>query len=310
MLAAVTVLASSWVVSAAAVGPEGGLTSLFSPEAIVALVTLAGLEIVLGIDNIVFLSILVAKLPVEQQAKARRMGLGLAMGMRILLLLAIGWIMGLVADLFYIPKFWTSVEPRWHGVSGRDLILLIGGLFLMAKATHEIHAKLEGPEHDHEGGGAARKGVSFASILVQIMLLDIVFSLDSVITAVGMVKADKDHHWIALTVMITAVVISVGVMLVAAGPIARFVDKHPTVKMLALSFLILVGVVLVIEGAGGHVEKGYVYFAMAFSLGVEMLNLRLKKAQAKPVKLHSKYTAGSTEAEISKAVGDAAAKAS
>lgn len=292
-LAAMTSLTAALVsmpalAAGAAVGPEGGLTSLTSGEAIIALITLASLEIVLGIDNVVFISILVGKLPPEKQPKARRLGLGLAMGMRILLLLAIGWIMQLTTNLFYLPKFWAAAETYWHGISGRDLILIIGGLFLVGKATHEIHGKLEGPDA-HGKDGPAKATASFGAVLLQIILLDIVFSLDSVITAVGMVKTAPGKEWIGLSVMITAVVISVGVMLFAAGPIARFVEKHPTMKMLALSFLILIGVVLLIEGFEGHVNKAYIYFAMAFSLAVEVLNMRMRKAKEGPVKLHNRF---------------------
>ena len=239
------------------------------PEAWIALLTLTVLEIVLGIDNIIFISILAGKLPAEKQAKARQTGLLLAMGMRIVLLMSIAWIVRLTNPLFQILG---------HGFSGRDLILLGGGLFLIAKATHEIHHKLEGIE-----GEAVKKiAPSFSGVLIQIMLLDIVFSLDSVITAVGMARD--------LGVMVTAVVISVGVMMLAAKPIGDFVETHPTLKILALSFLLLIGTTLVGEGTGMHIPKGYVYFAMAFSLLVEMLNLRLRaKAKAQPVHLHSEW---------------------
>ncbi len=231
-------------------------------DAWIALLTLTVLEIVLGIDNIIFISILSTKLPEAQQKPARRWGLGLAMGTRILLLLSISWILGLQEDLFKIGSM---------GISGRDLVLLSGGLFLIYKATTEIHAKIEGDEHDEE---AKVKRPSFMSIILQILLLDIVFSLDSVITAVGMVDADK------VIIMILAVVIAVGIMLFAADPISNFVQKHPTVKMLALSFLVMIGVSLLIEGSGGHVEKGFIYVAMGFSVVVEMLNLRMQ-AKAK-----------------------------
>ena len=266
---------------AAGYGVGAGLTSLFSIEAIIALLTLTALEIVLGIDNIVFIAILAGKLPEHQRDKARRVGLSLAMGIRILLLLSIAWIMGLVNPLFHIPVFWTS-EGGQFGISGRDLILLIGGLFLIGKSTFEIHDKLEGSEHGH---GAGKVAASFGAVIVQILLLDIVFSLDSVITAVGMVRTDPSHKWIGLTVMITAVVIAVGVMLVAAGPVAGFVERHPTMKMLALSFLLLIGVMLVVEGLHGHIPKGYIYFAMAFSLLVELMNMRLRKV-GQPLHLH------------------------
>jgi predicted tellurium resistance membrane protein TerC len=238
-----------------------------SPEAWIALATLTALEIVLGIDNIIFISILSSKLPLAQQAKARQLGLILAMGMRILLLLSISWIVRLTKPLFVVMG---------HGFSGRDLILLGGGLFLIAKATHEIHHKLEG----FEGESMKKVIPSFWGVIVQIMLLDIVFSLDSVITAVGMARD--------LPVMIIAVVISVGVMMFAAKPISDFVEQHPTLKILALSFLLLIGTTLVGEGTGMHIPKGYVYFAMAFSVFVEMLNLRLR-SKAAPVHLHSAY---------------------
>lgn len=231
-------------------------------DAWIALLTLTVLEIVLGIDNIIFISILSTKLPEAQQKPARRWGLGLAMGTRILLLLSISWILGLQEDLFKIGSM---------GISGRDLVLLSGGLFLIYKATTEIHAKIEGEEHDDE---AKVKRPSFMAIILQILLLDIVFSLDSVITAVGMVDADK------VIIMILAVIIAVGIMLFAADPISNFVQKHPTVKMLALSFLVMIGVSLLIEGSGGHVEKGFIYVAMGFSVVVEMLNLRMQ-AKAK-----------------------------
>ena len=241
---------------------------LLTSENLVALLTLSLLEIVLGIDNIVFISILTGKLPPVQRAKARRIGLALAMGMRIGLLFAISWVMRLTEPLFTVTRF---------EFSGRDLILLGGGLFLIAKATWEIHDKLEGGEHER---GAAGKGVSFAGVLVQIMLLDVVFSLDSVITAVGMARA--------IWVMVAAVVISVGVMVVFANAIGEFVERHPTIKMLALSFLILIGVMLTAEGFGKHFEKGYVYSAMAFSLLVELLNMRLRRV-SKPVQLHHSH---------------------
>jgi len=240
---------------------------LSDPQAWVALLTLTVLEIVLGIDNVIFISILAGKLPTAQQKKARTIGLAGAMIMRILLLLSLAWIVKLTAPLFTV----VGVE-----ISGRDLILLVGGLFLMGKATHEVHDKLEGPEGEKVVKGAPK----LASVIVQIMLLDIVFSLDSVITAVGMAQQ--------LAVMITAVVISVGIMFFAAGPISAFVDRHPTVKMLALSFLLLIGMALVAEGLDFHIPKGYIYFAMGFSVFVEVLNIRLKRV-SKPVKLHDDY---------------------
>ncbi len=239
---------------------------IYEPQAWVALATLTALEIVLGIDNIIFISILVGRLPSERRDLARRLGLGLAMLTRLALLFSLVWMMGLTEP-------WFSVLE--HPVSGRDLILLGGGLFLLAKSTHEIHASLEGPQD--EDGVTLVATAGFAGVLAQIAVLDIVFSLDSVITAVGMV----DH----LAVMALAIVISVGIMLLAAKPIGEFVDRHPTIKMLALSFLILVGVTLIAEGFGFHVPKGYIYFAMAFSVAVEMLNIRLR-ARIEPVRLH------------------------
>lgn len=238
-----------------------------SPEVWIALVSLTLLEIVLGIDNVVFISILAGKLPLEQQAKARKVGLSLALITRIILLLGISWVIGLTKPLFEILN---------HPISGRDLILLIGGLFLIAKSTHEIHGKLEGAE----GHGSARVAPSFSSVIIQILLLDVVFSLDSVITAVGMVKQ--------VSVMIAAVVIAVIFMLVFAGRISGFIDRHPTLKMLALSFLILIGVTLVAESFHREIPKGYIYFAMAFSVGVEVLNIKLRK-KAPPVQLHQAY---------------------
>ena len=234
------------------------------PQAWIALLTLTVLEIVLGIDNIIFISILVGKLPEAQQPRARRLGLFLAMFLRIGLLASIAWMAKLTAPLFSVLG---------QGISGRDLILLTGGIFLLFKATREIHERLEGEEE----GANARAVASFGAVIFQILLLDIVFSLDSVITAVGM----ADH----LPVMIAAVVIAVGVMMFAAGPISNFVARHPTIKMLALSFLLLIGMSLVAEGLGQHIPKGYIYFAMAFSVFVEMLNLRSGK-KSKPVKLH------------------------
>jgi len=238
-----------------------------NPESLIALLTLTVLEIVLGIDNIIFISILSGKLPKEQQNKARLTGLALAMVMRILLLFSIVWIMKLTIPLFAILG---------QEISGRDLILIGGGLFLLAKSTFEIHDKLEGEEHAKAG----KVVKSFANVIVQIMILDIVFSLDSVITAVGMAKE--------LGVMIAAVVIAVGVMMISAKSISDFVEKHPTIKMLALSFLLLIGVSLIAEGFEQHIPKGYIYFAMAFSVFVEMLNLKMK-AKSKPVELRNRF---------------------
>jgi predicted tellurium resistance membrane protein TerC len=240
---------------------------LTSPQTWVALVTLTSLEIVLGVDNVIFVSILAGKLPAAQQPRARRLGLFLAMFMRIALLFSITWLIRLTAPLFAIVG---------HEFSGRDLILLTGGLFLIGKATYEIHDKLEGTE----GHSSARVAASFGAVIVQVMLLDIVFSLDSVITAVGMAND--------LAVMVTAVVIAVGVMMWSAGAIAGFVDRHPTVKILALSFLLLIGVSLMADGLHQHIPKGYIYFAMAFSVFVEMVNLRIR-ARTKPVELRHPY---------------------
>jgi predicted tellurium resistance membrane protein TerC len=251
------------------------MDALLTSEGLLALVTLTFLEIILGVDNVIFISILSGKLPQHQQARARRVGLMAAMVMRILLLLSIAWIIRLTAPLF-------TVFGR--GVSGRDLILIGGGLFLIGKATLEIHERLEG----EEGDGAVRVAPSFAAVIVQIMLLDIVFSLDSVITAVGM--ADD------VTVMAAAVVLAVGIMMFSAEPISGFVNRHPTVKVLALSFLLLIGVSLIGDGLGMHVPKGYIYFAMGFSVFVEMVNMRVRKAGS-PVKLHQPYTAGGNGAE-------------
>jgi predicted tellurium resistance membrane protein TerC len=260
------------------------MSELFTTENLVALITLTSLEIVLGIDNIVFIAILAGKLPGEKQGKARRLGLALAMFTRILLLLFLGWIMGLTDALFQFPMFWTPEPDDSHGVTGRDLILLLGGLFLIGKATYEIHDKLEG-EH---GPSSSAKYARFGAVIVQIVLIDIVFSLDSVITAVGMVQVNPEAQWIGLTIMISAVVIAVGVMLVFSGAIAGYVERHPTVKMLALSFLLLIGVTLMTEGFHIHIPKGYVYFAMAFSLGVELLNLRMRR-KSEPVTLRQTY---------------------
>jgi predicted tellurium resistance membrane protein TerC len=249
---------------------EVAMDWLSNPESWIALLTLTALEIVLGIDNVIFISILAGKLPRDQQAKARRTGLSLAMFIRLALLASIVWIARLTSPLFSVLG---------QEISGRDLILLVGGVFLLAKATREIHDKLEGEEGEDNPRGAA----SFAGVIVQILALDIVFSLDSVITAVGMANE--------LAIMMTAVVVAVLVMLVASGPIGEFVERHPTVKMLALSFLLLIGMSLVAEGLGQHISKGYIYFAMGFSVFVEMLNLRLKKVQ-QPVHLHQRYTGG------------------
>jgi predicted tellurium resistance membrane protein TerC len=249
---------------------------LSNPEIWISLITLTVLEIVLGIDNIIFISIMASKLPASKQKKARQVGLALAMITRVLLLLSLTWIMTLTNELFNVGAWMGLTEGEWYeklSVSGRDLILIIGGLFLIYKSTREIHEKLEGDEHAVQ----AKAVVTFTGVIIQILLLDIVFSLDSVITAVGM----ADH----IGVMIAAVIIAVAVMMVSAGGISDFVNKHPTVKMLALSFLLLIGVSLLAEGFEQHIPKGYIYFAMAFSVLVEMLNLKMKKSAAKPVKL-------------------------
>ena len=239
------------------------------PQSWIALLTLTALEIVLGIDNIIFISILTGRLPQEQQATARNVGLALAMFMRVALLFSISWVISLTAPLFTVAG---------QEISGRDLILLIGGLFLLGKATHEIHARLEGPE---EHGASAGARASFTSVIIQILLLDIVFSLDSVITAVGMANE--------LGVMVTAVVIAVGVMLLSAGTISDFVNRHPTLKILALSFLLLIGMSLVAESFDAHIPKGYIYAAIGFSVFVEAINLRIRGRQTTPVHLHNPY---------------------
>ena len=244
------------------------MESLLDPRVWLALLTLTALEIVLGIDNIVFISILAGKLPESEQGRARRIGLGAALITRILLLLSLSWVIGLTEPLLSVRGF---------EISGRDLILLAGGVFLIAKSTREIHERLEG-----EGGHQRRAmAASFSSIIVQIALLDIIFSLDSVITAVGMANQ--------LWVMITAVIIAVAIMMFASGPISAFVERHPTVKMLALSFLLLIGFSLIVEALHVHIPKGYIYFAMGFSVFVEMLNLRLRTPKAEPVHLRQPY---------------------
>jgi predicted tellurium resistance membrane protein TerC len=248
-----------------------------SAEGLIALATLTLLEVVLGVDNVIFISILAGKLPADQQARARRLGLIAAMVMRILLLFSLAWIIRLTNPLFTVLG---------QEISGRDLILLGGGLFLLAKATLEIHEKLEG----EEGHGSAKVYPTFGAVILQIMLLDIVFSLDSVITAVGM--ADE------LAIMVAAVIIAVGIMMISAGTISDFVGRHPTVKMLALSFLMLIGLSLIGEGFELHIPKGYIYFAMGFSIFVEMINLRLR--QGTPVKLHQPYVPDTKPATRSK----------
>jgi len=249
---------------------------LANPEIWVSLLTLTVLEIILGIDNIVFISILAGKLPADQQAKARQVGLSLALFTRVLLLCGLAWMVRLTRPLFHIPTLGLLPEP--HPVSGRDLLLLGGGLFLLWKSTHEIHEKLEG----EDGAVTSRLAPNFVSVIVQILLLDIVFSLDSVITAVGMARQ--------LGVMIAAVIIALVFMLIFSGRISDFIQKHPTLKVLALSFLLLIGCALVAEGFHKEIPKGYIYFAMAFSVGVESLNLRLRSKQAATkVELHQPY---------------------
>jgi predicted tellurium resistance membrane protein TerC len=241
---------------------------LTDPQAWIAFATLTALELVLGIDNVIFISILVDKLPHERRELARRLGLFMAMFMRVGLLLVLAWIVGLVAPLFTVLG---------QAISGRDLILILGGMFLIWKSTGEIHQSLEG----EEGGASSAVQATFAAVIVQIMVVDIVFSLDSIITAVGMVDN--------VAVMIAAVVVSVALMMLFAGAIGRFVSDHPTIKMLALAFLVVVGVVLIAEGFDHHVPKGYIYFAMAFSVGVEMLNIRMRKRGTKTAHLSAPY---------------------
>jgi predicted tellurium resistance membrane protein TerC len=254
--------------------------AFLTADGLIALATLTFLEVILGVDNVIFISILAGKLPAEQQARARRLGLAAAMIMRILLLLSIAWIIRLTAPLFGIFG---------HEFSGRDLILLGGGLFLLAKATLEIHERLEG----EEGHSSAKVYPSFGAVILQIMLLDIVFSLDSVITAVGM--ADE------ISIMVAAVIIAVAIMMLSASPISAFVNRHPTVKVLALSFLLLIGLSLVGEAFGMHIPKGYIYFAMGFSIFVEMINLRVRKGT--PVKLHQPYVEEARRPEVATTTG-------
>jgi predicted tellurium resistance membrane protein TerC len=254
-----------------------GFEWIASPEAWIALLTLTALEIVLGIDNIIFISILVGRLPEHQRQKARMQGLALAMFTRIALLLSLAWVMRLTEPLF------TLLE---QGISGRDMILIGGGLFLLYKSSQEMWESLEGP--DEQANGEFKPVTSYAALLGQIAVIDIIFSLDSVITAVGM----AEH----VPVMVLAIVIAVGVMMFAAKPIGEFVDRHPTIKMLALSFLVLVGVALIGEGLDMHIPKGYIYFAMAFSLAVEMINIRMRRKRAAPVHLHKAAPPGEQEA--------------
>jgi predicted tellurium resistance membrane protein TerC len=241
---------------------------LTDPQIWIAFFTLFALELVLGIDNIIFISILSGKLPAAQQGRARFLGLGLAMLSRLALLFSLSWLIRLTAPIFTVFS---------HALSGRDLILIVGGLFLLGKSTHEIHQRLEG----EEGAASTRVQPSFAGVLIQILLLDVVFSLDSVITAIGMVDQ--------VAIMVAAVIFAVLFMMLFSSPISSFVERHPTVKMLALSFLLLIGVTLIAEGFGQHISKGYIYFAMAFAVMVEMLNIRLRKSRQSPVKLHEPY---------------------
>ena len=242
---------------------------LTDPKVWIAFITLVSLELILGVDNVVFISILAGKLPAHQQDKARRTGLALAVVTRILLLASLSWIISLNQTLFTV----FGLE-----ISGRDIILMLGGLFLVGKATQEIHEKLEG----EQGHASARVQATFAGVIGQVLILDVVFSLDSVITAIGMVDQ--------LSIMVAAVIIAAIVMIAASGPLARFVGQHPTVKMLALSFLLLIGFTLIVEGLHQHIPKGYIYFAMGFSIFVEFLNLRLRKKPVEPVQLHTPYT--------------------
>ena len=246
------------------------MDAFLTADGLVALLTLTFLEVVLGVDNVIFISILTSRLPAEQQQRGRTLGLAGAMGMRILLLLSITWIMRLTQPLF---TFWN------HGYSGRDLILISGGLFLLWKATMEIHERLEG----EEAHGTTKVAPSFGAVIGQIMLLDIIFSLDSVITAVGMAND--------ISIMVAAVVIAVAIMMFSAKPISEFVSRHPTVKVLALSFLLMIGLTLIADGVGFHIPKGYIYFAMGFSIFVETINLRVRPGHA-PVKLHEPYGEG------------------
>lgn len=249
---------------------------LTNPQAWIAFATLTALELVLGIDNVIFISILVDRLPAARRERARRIGLLGAMFMRIGLLLVLVWIIGLTAPLFSLLG---------DEISGRDLILILGGIFLLWKSTREIHQLFEGGE---EGSAAVTAGASFGTLIIQIMLIDLVFSLDSIITAVGLVKE--------VAVMIAAIVVSVVLMIAYAGAIGRFISAHPTIKMLALSFLVVIGVLLIAQGFGHEVPKGYVYFAMAFAVCVEMLNIRMRRAMAKPVHLHARYGRGEDQA--------------
>jgi predicted tellurium resistance membrane protein TerC len=253
---------------------------LADPKIYMAFLTLTILEIVLGVDNIVFISILAGKLPSERQAKARQTGLMLAVVTRIIFILSISSIMRLTTPLFTVPI--PTAEGKPNAITGQELILILGGLFLIAKATYEIHHKLEG----EEGHTAARVAPTFTAVVLQILVVDLVFSIDSIITAVGMVERSPAHPAYApLAVMISAVLVSVAFMIAFSGPISEFVNRHPTVKMLALAFLVLIGVSLLTQGFGYKIPKGYIYFSMAFSVLVEMLNIRVKKAKTAPVKL-------------------------
>lgn len=272
-------------------------------EALIAVIALAAMEIVLGIDNIVFIAIVSARLPEEQRPNARRVGLLAALVMRILLLFTISWVMQAKEPFFYWSSIFGNLEFFEHheelaGVSVKDLILFVGGLFLIWKSVFEIHEKLE--HHPHAEGGPKKAPATFSGVIFQVMMLDIIFSLDSVITAVGMVKEEVMIAGMAISgiwLMVVAVLISVGVMIVFANPISEFVERHPTLKMLALSFLILIGVMLVAEGAGTHFNKGYIYFAMTFALIVEFLNMRVRMKGRKPIEVELKEEASAQPAE-------------
>jgi predicted tellurium resistance membrane protein TerC len=269
---------------AAQSGPEA-LTTLWSTQALVALLTLTLLEVVLGIDNVIFISILSKKLGPGASDRARLIGLALAMILRIVLLLSISWIMGLTGAVPLIGDRLGFLLGDDRPFNWRDLILLTGGLFLIYKSVSEIHEKLEGD--DHAVGGGTRS-VTFAGVLTQILIMDLIFSLDSVITAVGMIQTTPENRSVGITLMVISIMIAIGVMLLASRSIAEFVDRHPTVKMLALSFLVLIGTVLIVDSTHRHIPKGYIYFSMAFAIGVEMLNLRLR-GKAQPVHLRQNY---------------------
>ncbi len=282
------ILAAAATQAADVHGNAGAITSLWSAQAAIALLTLTLLEIVLGVDNIIFISILSKKLGPERSEKARVIGLILAMVMRVGLLLSISWIMSLTNAVPVIGGLLQMFLGDAKPLNWRDVILLVGGLFLIYKSVTEIHDKLEGEEHAQSGGAH----VTFSSVITQIIIMDLIFSLDSVITAVGMVQTAPEHKSIGLTIMVTAIVISMIVMLAASRSIADFVDRHPTIKMLALSFLVLIGAVLIVDATHRHIPKGYIYFSMAFAVGVEMLNLKLRGKKSQPVHLKHKLVEG------------------